>query len=65
MAGRRKDTIQLRVHISTELSSIISILSDVNNKPKGVILEELLDKTKIEEIKHKIYKAVGDDLKTP
>jgi len=58
MAGRRRDTIQIRVHINTNLSALIDILSEVQNKPKGIILEELIDEEKVKKYKEKISLAI-------
>ena len=58
MAGRRRDTVQIRVHIDTNLSALIDILSEVYNKPKGRVLEELIDMKKVNEYKEKISLAL-------
>ena len=58
MAGRRRDTIQIRVHIDTNLSALIDILSEVHNKPKGRVLEELIDMEKVNKYKEKISLAL-------
>ena len=58
MAGRRRDTVQIRVHIRTDLSALIDILSEVQNKPKGIILEELIDENKVKQYKDRIETAL-------
>ena len=58
MAGRRRDTVQIRVHIRTDLSALIDILSEIQNKPKGIILEDLIDEKKVKQYKDRIETAL-------
>jgi len=57
MAGRRKNTIQIRPNVTLETAMILEILSKRENKSIGVILEEMLKESKkFVDIKEKIYK---------
>ena len=57
MAGRRKNTIQIRPNVTLEIAMILEILSKKENKSMGVILEEMLrESKKFTDIKEKIYK---------
>ena len=57
MAGRRKNTIQIRPNVTIETAMILEILSKRENKSMGVVLEEMLKESKkFVEIKEKIYK---------
>ena len=57
MAGRRKNTIQIRPNVTLETAMILEILSKKENKSIGVVLEEMLKESKkFVEVKEKIYK---------
>ena len=57
MAGRRKNTIQIRPNVTLETAMILEILSKRENKPIGIVLEEMLKESKkFVDIKEKIYK---------
>ena len=57
MAGRRKNTIQIRPNVTLETAMILEILSKKENKSMGIILEEMLKESKkFVEVKEKIYK---------
>jgi len=57
MAGRRKNTVQIRPNVTLETAMILEILSKKENKSMGIILEEMLKESKkFVEVKEKIYK---------
>jgi len=59
MAGRRKDTEQLRINVSIDLITLLNILSKKFNKHKGIVLEEmLLDKEKVKKYEQTIFEAL-------
>ena len=59
MAGRRRNTVQIKLNVSMDLSGLINDLSEALNLPKGRVLEELLlDKEKMKEYKEQKITAL-------
>lgn len=59
MAGRRRNTVQIKLNVSMDLSGLINDLSEALNLPKGRVLEEiLLDKEKVKEYKEQKITAL-------
>ena len=59
MAGRRRNTVQIKLSVSMDLSGLINDLSQALNLPKGRVLEELLlDKEKVKKYKEQKITAL-------